>query len=113
MKSNFFIIFSLIIFEFINFNNNENNIKNNNNYELLFAIIMQNVECLYSLFLIYFKYIFSHYYSVTNNNEDNKNKKLTPYENSNKSSRKYKYAKLLQIKNNRKREIPKKDDKKF
>ena len=116
------LILSDCVFEFINFSNNESCIKNNNNCELynkLEKIYMENLmRCIIDshFFNIIFKDTFGSYFNIKDhNNEDAKDKELVPYKNIfknvNKSRRKFRYTKLLQIKTNREKDIVKKDNK--
>ena len=100
------LILSDCVFEFINFNNNESSIKNNNNCELfvkLEKLYTQNLmQCIINTH--FFNIIFKNNFG--NLNYENIFKKV------NESRKKNKYTKLLQIKTNREKDNENKDKKK-
>ena len=110
------LILSDCVFEFINFGNNENCKKNNNNCELYYKlekIYTDNLmQCIINthFFNIIFKNNFGDYFQNDNKSENNQG--LFPYNNifekANKSRRKYKYTKILNNKINREKESTKK-----
>ena len=116
------LILSDCVFEFINFSNNESCTKNNNNCELYYKlekIYMENLmQCIINthFFNIVFKNTFGNYFNIKDNKNEDNNKELIPYKNifknANKSRRKFKYTKLLQIKTNREKDIKKKENNK-
>jgi len=99
------LILSDCVFEFINFNNNESSIKNNNNCELfakLEKLYTQNLmQCIINTH--FFNIIFKNNFG--NLNYENIFKKV------NESRKKNKYTKLLQIKTNREKGNENKDKK--
>ena len=99
------LILSDCVFEFINFNNNESSIKNNNNCELfakLEKLYTQNLmQCIINTH--FFNIIFKNNFG--NLNYENIFKKV------NESRKKNKYTKLLQIKTNREKDNENKDKK--
>ena len=100
------LILSDCVFEFINFNNYESSIKNNNNCELyvkLEKLYIQNLmQCIINTH--FFNIIFKNNFG--NLNYENIFKKV------NESRKKNKYTKLLQIKTNREKDNENKDKKK-
>ena len=99
------LILSDCVFEFINFNNNESSVKNNNNCELfvkLEKLYTQNLmQCIINTH--FFNIIFKNNFG--NLNYENIFKKV------NESRKKNKYTKLLQIKTNREKDNENKDKK--
>lgn len=99
------LILNDCVFEFINFNNNESSVKNNNNCELfvkLEKLYTQNLmQCIINTH--FFNIIFKNNFG--NLNYENIFKKV------NESRKKNKYTKLLQIKTNREKDNENKDKK--